>query len=159
VTKASRAGSVELALSVDPLDLTKRPPRSPRELLPGLELLMAARTVDKIRATLPGGNIGEYQITGFSSSLLNSLGIVEGALRAATARAQSDAEIAAWIREHSDPSTYPEINAKLEARTIGERLDDPTFVERYPVVRELPPETSRIDLLVADDAQAFKRRD
>lgn len=158
MTKAPRAGSVELAFPVEPLDLTKRPPRSPRELLPGLDLLMAARTVDKIRATLPGGNIGEYQITGFSSSLLNSLGILEGALRAATARAQSDTEIAAWIREHSDPKTYGEINAKLEGRTIGERLDDPAFVERYPVVRELPPETSRIDLLVADDAQAFTER-
>jgi hypothetical protein len=158
VTEASTPGLVELPLPVDPLDLTKRPPRSPRELLPGLDLLMAARTVDKIRATLPGGNIGEYQITGFSSSLLNSLGVLEGALRAATARAESDAQIATWIREHSDPSGYAEINAKLEGRTIGERLGDPAFVERYPVVRELPPETSRIDLLVADDAQAFKER-
>ena len=49
--------------TMDALDLTKRPPRSPRDLLPGLDLLMAARTVDKIRATLAGGNIGEYQIT------------------------------------------------------------------------------------------------
>ncbi len=52
---------------------------------------MAARTVDKIRATLPGGNIGEYQITGFSSSLLNALGIPEASLRAAIASAASDA--------------------------------------------------------------------
>jgi hypothetical protein len=36
---------------------------SPRELLPGLDLSMAARTVDKMRATLPGGNLGSYQIT------------------------------------------------------------------------------------------------
>ncbi len=140
---------------MDPLDLTKRPPRSPRVLLPGLDLLMAARTVDKIRATLPGGNIGEYQITGFSSSLLNALGIVEGSLRAAIARAESDAEIAAWIREHSDPSRYAEINAKQEGRTIGERLGDPTFLERYPLARTLAPEASRLDLLIADDAQAF----
>ncbi len=143
---------------MDPLDLTKRPPRSPRALLPGLDLLMAARTVDKIRATLPGGNIGEYQITGFSSSLLNALGIVESALRAAVARAASDAEIGGWIREHSDPSRYPEINAKQEGRTIGERLDDPTFVARYPLARRLPPEASRLDLLIADDAAAFEER-
>ncbi len=70
---------------MDALDLTQRPPRSPRDLLPGLDLLMAARTVDKIRATLPGGNLGQYQITGFSSSLLNRLGIVEGLLREAIA--------------------------------------------------------------------------
>jgi hypothetical protein len=142
---------------MNPLDLTQRPPRSPRELLPDLDLLMAARTVDKLRATLPGGNIGEYQITGFSSSLLNALEIPEGLLRAAVARAGSDAEIAAWIREHSNPERYPEINAKLERRTIGERLNDPQFVARYPVASRLPPESSRLDLLIADDEANFER--
>jgi hypothetical protein len=139
------------------LDLTRRPPRSPRELLPGLELLMAARTVDKLRATLPGGNIGEYQITGFSSGLLNALGIAESSLRKAIAHAQSDEEIATWIREHSDPTRYADINAKLEGRTVGERLNDPEFLRRYPTAKDLPPQTSRLDHLIADDAEAFSR--
>ncbi len=141
---------------MDALDLTQRPPRSPRDLLPGLDLLMAARTVDKIRATLPGGNLGQYQITGFSSSLLNRLGIVEGLLREAIARAGSDAEVADWIARHSDPARYAEINASLERPTVGERLDDPEFVRRYPVAGRLAPESSRLDLLVADDEEAFK---
>ncbi len=140
---------------MEPLDLTQQPPRSPRELLPGLSLLMAARTVDKLRATLPGGNIGEYQITGFSSSLLNALEIPEALLRAAIARAASDADVADWIREHSNPLSYDEINAKIEGRTIGERLNDPAFVARYPLAKRLPPETSRLDMLIADDAEAF----
>jgi hypothetical protein len=140
---------------MDALDLTQRPPRSPRDLLPGLDLLMAARTVDKIRATLPGGNLGEYQITGFSSSLLNRLGIVEGLLREAIAQATSDAEVADWIARHSDPARYAEINASLERPTVGERLDDPEFLLRYPVARRLAPESSRLDLLVADDEAAF----
>ena len=55
---------------MDALDLTKQPPRGPRELLPTLDLLMIARTVDKLRATLPGGNLGSYQIPGFSTRLL-----------------------------------------------------------------------------------------
>jgi hypothetical protein len=139
------------------LDLTQRPPRSPRELLPGLNLLMAARTVDKIRATLPGGNIGDYQITGFSSSLLNALGIAEGVLRKVIGGAQSDAEVATWIREHTDPERYAEINAKLEGRTVGERLNDPEFLRRYPSARNLPPETSRLDHLIADDVEAFAK--
>lgn len=139
------------------LDLTQRPPRSPRELLPGLDLFMAARTVDKIRATLPGGNIGEYQITGFSSSLLNALGISEAVLRKVIADAESDADVAAWIREHSDPKRYAEINAKLEGRTVGERLNDPEFLRRYPSARNLPPETSRLDHLIADDAETFEK--
>jgi Domain of unknown function (DUF5069) len=140
---------------MDALDLTQQPPRGPRDLLPGLNLLMAARTIDKLRATLPGGNIGEYQITGFSSSLLNALEIPEASLRAAIAAAESDEQIVTWIREHSKPERYAEINAKLEGRTVGERLNDPQFLARYPVARRLPPQSSRLDLLVADDAEMF----
>lgn len=137
------------------LDLTKQPPRSPRAPLAQLDLVMAARTVDKLRATLPGGNIGSYQITGFTSRLLNQLGIAEHQLREAIERASSDAEIADWITAHSDPSKYPAINAALEAPKIGDVLDDAAFVARYPIVRELPPETARLDLLDADDAKTF----
>jgi hypothetical protein len=140
---------------MDALDLTKHPPRSPRYLLPGLDLFLAARTVDKLRATLPGGNIGDYQITGFSSSLLNALGIAESVLRKVIAQAGSDEEVATWIREHSDPNQYAEINAKFEGRTVGERLNDAEFLRRYPSARNLPPETKRFDHLIADDAEAF----
>jgi hypothetical protein len=143
---------------MEPLDLTRRPPRSPRQFLPGLEIFMLARTVDKIRATLPGGNIGEYQITGFSSSLLNALGISEAVLRKVIAEAGSDEAVSTWIRENSDAARYAEINAKLEGRTVGERLNDPQFLRRYPNAKSLPPETSRLDHLIADDAEAFENR-
>src|SRR5581483_286159 len=126
---------------MDPLDLTQRPPRSPRQLLPGLNLLMAARTVDKLRATLPGGNLGEYQITGFSSRMLESIGIGEAALRRAIAAADSEEAVAAWIREHSDPARYAAYNATLEGMTVGERSNDAEFVARYPIVKQLAPET------------------
>jgi hypothetical protein len=76
-------------------------------------------------------------------------------LRDVIARADSDAQVAAWVREHSDPSRYAEINAKLEAQTIGERLGDAEFVARYPVVKRLPPETPRLDMLAADDKEMF----
>lgn len=142
---------------MDALDLTKRPPRSPRDLLPGLDLLMAARTVDKIRATLPGGNIGEYQITGFSSTLLNALKIPEALLRTAIATASSDAQVADWIREHSDPATYPQINAKFESQTVAERSKDPTYFARYPIAKRFPSETSHLDVLTADDDEAFSK--
>jgi Domain of unknown function (DUF5069) len=142
---------------MDALDLSAHPPRSPREHLGDLELLMMARTVDKLRATLFGGNIGSYQITGFSSRLLEALGIPEALLREAVARAESDQQIADWIREHSEPARYAEINAQLERPTVGERLGDPQFVARYPIATRLPPETSRLDMLVADDVETFGR--
>jgi hypothetical protein len=43
-----------------PLDLTKAPPRSPREELRGL--CMLPRMIDIARAMLPGGQVGDYQI-------------------------------------------------------------------------------------------------
>jgi hypothetical protein len=140
---------------MQPLDLTKQAPRGPRAPLGNLDLVLAARTVDKLRATLPGGNIGDYQITGFTSRLINRLGIVEHQLRAVIARAESDQEIADWIAAHSDPSRYPEINAEFERQTVGERLGDAAFLERYPSARNLPPQTSRLDHLAIDDAEAF----
>jgi hypothetical protein len=117
---------------------------------------MAARTVDKIRATLPGGNLGAYQITGFSSRLLDRLGIAESMLRAAIATADSDEDVARWIAQHSDSAIYSEINAALERPTVGERLGDAEFVARYPVASELNAETSRLDLLIADDRATFE---
>src|SRR6478752_3292922 len=57
-----------------PLDLTERPPRSPREELGGL--CMVARMIDVARAKLPGGNVGEYQIgRGLSGIVLRHFGI------------------------------------------------------------------------------------
>jgi hypothetical protein len=53
-----------------PLDLSTRPPRSGLEKLGGFYLL--ARTIDKIRAHLPGRNPGEYKIPGFSERLLQA---------------------------------------------------------------------------------------
>ena len=143
---------------MDALDLSLRPPRGPRELLPNLDLFMIARTVDKLRATLPGGNLGVYQMKGFSARLLEALDISEDELRAVVARAQSDAEIAEWISEHSDPYGYFAINVAFEERKVGDRLDDAAFVERYPVVKRLPPETSLLDMLSADDADMFASR-
>jgi Domain of unknown function (DUF5069) len=49
-----------LVRPMTPLDLTKAPPRSPREELRGL--CMLPRMIDIARAKLPGGDIGEYQI-------------------------------------------------------------------------------------------------
>jgi hypothetical protein len=144
---------------MDALDLTKQPPREPRELLPTLDLLMIARTVDKLRATLPGGNLGSYQIPGLSARLLEALQIREDDLREAVARAASDDQVVEWIREHADPATYARANAALEARIVANRIDDPAFVAKYPFATNLPPDTKLIDMLVLDDRAAFADAD
>jgi hypothetical protein len=144
---------------MDSLDLSLGPPRSPRVPLADLDLVMLARTVDKLRATLPGGNLGSYQIPGMSLRLLEALGISEGALRDAVAQARSDDEMAVWVRAHSDPARYSEINAALEKRAIRDRLDDPAFVAKYPIAKSLPPEMALLDFLVADDRNMFPAKE
>ncbi|HKE36269.1 MAG TPA: DUF5069 domain-containing protein [Candidatus Baltobacteraceae bacterium] len=142
---------------MEALDLTQRAPRGPREQLGDLDLLMMARTVDKIRATLPGGNIGPYQISGFSSSLLNALEIPEADLRAVIAKASDESEIAHWIRGRTEPSQYAQFNEKLAARTIADRMGDERWAARYPIAKRLPPETPLIDMLAADDDDMFAK--
>ena len=140
---------------MDALDLTARPPRSSSEQLGGL--IMLGRTIDKLRATLPGGNPGVYYIRGFSATMLKELGIEEDALRDVVARADSDDDVVAWVREHSDPSRYDEINALLRKRRIADRIDDADFVARYPVIASLPPEMPLIEMLDHDDRAMFER--
>ena len=142
---------------MEALDLTKQPPRSPRERLGDLDLLMMARTIDKVRATLPGGNIGPYQISGFSSSLLNALEISEADLRGVIAKASDETDVARWIRGRTDPSKYAEFNEKLLARTIADRIGDEKWAARYPIAKGLPPETPLIDMLVIDDEDMFAK--
>jgi hypothetical protein len=143
---------------MDPLDLSARPPRKPRELLGNLELLMIARTVDKLRATLPGGNLGPYKIAGLSARLLEKLDLEEEELRNAVAQAKSEDDVVEWIREHTDPNSYVDINLSFEKRNIGHALDaDPAFADRYPIVKRLARETPLIDMLVADDDDMYAK--
>ena len=138
---------------MEPLDLSTRPPRSGLEKLGGFYLL--ARTIDKIRAHFPGGNPGEYKIPGFSERLLQALGVSEYDLREAVARARSDGDVLTWLQECTDFSRAEEINASLIAPTVGERMDRPGFIERHPIVTSLPPETTLLAMLDAEDAAMF----
>jgi hypothetical protein len=138
---------------MESLDLTKAPPRSPYVRLGGL--LMLARTIDKLRATLPGGNLGAYKIAGFSERMLQALGIPEDDLRAVIALAKDDDEVLGWVRKHSGPVKYDEVNASLEATKVADRLDRPDMLKKYPVLETLPPEEPLLRMLDADDALSF----
>lgn len=142
---------------MEPLDLSVRPPRSPREKAGGLYFL--PRTIDKIRASLPGGNMGAYYISGISQRLLDSLGIDLAKLTEVVHNAESEDEVADWIMAHSDPTKYDAINHALETRS-QQQITTPEgramFESRYdPGIR------SRYDnlfeLIEADDAEMFGR--
>ena len=139
--------------SMESLDLRIAPPRSPNLELGGL--LMLARTIDKARASLPGGDLGAYRFAGFSAGLLKGLGIEEADFVDAVKTARGDDDVVAWVRARSDAAAYPELNAKLQRRTVGDVIDDADFVERYPVVAGLPHDTPLLHMLDHDDKAAF----
>lgn len=142
-----------------PLDLRLRPPRGPRERLDGL--MMMPRTIDKIRATLPGGDPGPYLVTpGLSAIVLSIINIPMRKLCDAVASAGEDAEIAAWLREYADVSRYEQANAVVSAM----RTEHVPYDERA-LFNELYPEYLRarypllFDLLEADDRELYPSLD
>ena len=146
---------------MEALDLESRPPRSPREQMLGIYFL--PRTIDKIRAELPGGKPGGYIVVGPSSMsayLLHKLRIDVEELRAIVAGAADEAEVERWLRERIDPAIVEELNAKL----LGSRLDAAPpdklaiIYERHPVLATRSDITNAFELLEADDEWNFARR-
>lgn len=144
---------------MEPLDLTTRPPRAPRETLLGLMFL--PRTIDKLRAELPGGRVGAYlnHDHGFSAYALRRAGIGMEGLRAVVASARDEDEVAAWLRERIDPAVAAEVNRKLESFTVSRMSpeDQVLIRQRHPVMAKRPELDRVLEVLEADDADAFER--
>ncbi|HLY03074.1 MAG TPA: DUF5069 domain-containing protein [Candidatus Cybelea sp.] len=139
-----------------PLDLRKEKPRGPRETMLGFYLL--PRTVDKLRAELPGGNIGAYlnHDRGFSAYVVRRLGLDMDQFRDAVAGAADEAAVVEWLAARVDAGSAPALNAKLETFVV-ERMppDDQALVrERHPVMQVRPELSKILDILEADDEDA-----
>jgi hypothetical protein len=140
-----------------PLDLTKRAPRSMRETLLGYCGL--ARTIDKLRAELPGGNMGSYlnHDTGFSAFVIKRVGLDMDELRDVVAAAPDESEVIAWIAARVDPADAPVLNAKMESFVV-ERMseaDQRLVRERHPVMATRSDLSKILDILDAEDKHAF----
>lgn len=114
------------------------------------------RTIDKLRASLPGGNLGEYQMAGFSQRMFEGLGISEETLRQVVADAQDDADVERWMLANVDLAAYAGGNEALAARKLGD-TDREWFSTRYPVSAAMPDTTPLFDVIVADDREMFSR--
>jgi Domain of unknown function (DUF5069) len=87
------------------LDLTRRPPRSPRVRLGGYALL--PRMLDKGRAEI-AGTVGEYHFNcPLDQRILTFLGISSEALREQLATGKGDGEILQWIEQHAEHKRSP----------------------------------------------------
>jgi len=118
-------------------------------------LVFLGRTIDRVRAEWCG-KLGEYKVVpGISGSLLEWLGIDLNTFRAVVRDARTDDEVVAWVRAHSDPTTYADINERLRRRSIR---DDQHFAEvapRYPILRERPELRNWFEIFDLDDADLF----
>jgi hypothetical protein len=137
-----------------PLDLRTRPPRGVRETMLGYYFL--PRTIDKLRAELPGGNIGLFlnHDTGFSAYVVRRLGLDMDAFRDAVARADEEGAVVAWLAERIDPAGAAALNAKVETFVV-ERMspEDQVLVrQRHPIMATRPELSKILDIIEADDA-------
>jgi len=145
---------------MEPIDLRTRPPRNCYAELDGLMLM--PRTIDKLRAQLPGGNPGEYYINGpikgISGYLLERLGIAQDELREAIRAAENEDEVAAWLRERTDTSQYSAINATLR-RIKPKHAEDEAWLrgEYAAILSERPELEFIVDILDADDQRLFPK--
>jgi hypothetical protein len=96
---------------MEPLDLTKHAPRSPKEQLAGVMFL--ARTIDKIRASLPGGKLGGYHIPGGSSRMMEVLGITPEQLTEAVKNASTEDDVAAWVKANANFANVAAFNERF----------------------------------------------
>jgi hypothetical protein len=137
-----------------PIDLTKAPPRSPREEVGGL--CMLPRMIDVARAKLPGGNIGEYQIgRGLSGLVLAHFGMDVAEFVEAVRAAKDDAAVAAAISARRPEKENRLLNLRLRRATVKDVPDDlrKSFERFYGA--DLPADKRVFDVLEEDDLKAF----
>jgi hypothetical protein len=140
------------------VDLTQRPPRSPRVQLGGYVTL--PRMLDKGRAAVSGKN-GEYHFAcPLDQRLLSFVGIDAEALKAELAAGKSDSEILAWIAANSSQKrSEPEIvawSAYQERRAPSDAESRAYFQELHS--KAAPKRTdiaTWFDLLDLDDYVSF----
>ncbi len=122
-------------------------------------LCFLPRTIDKIRAAMPGGYMGPYlnEPRGVSAFLCRRIGVDMEELRAMVAAAADEDELAAQLRARIDPATVEETNRKLE----GLRLDrlspeDQALVRgHHPVLEARPDLVLFFDIFEADDLATY----
>ncbi|MGD9897144.1 MAG: DUF5069 domain-containing protein [Candidatus Methylacidiphilaceae bacterium] len=143
------------------LDLTQRPPRSPRVRLGGYVCL--PRLLDKGRAQL-GGKSGEYRYNcPIDQRWFSFTGIPADGLLAELGKEKGDSEILAWITENvpfrRTPWEIAAWSAYMENRSPGDAESHQVFAEQ---IQKLAPAREEIvswfDLLDLDDYVSFGGR-
>lgn len=126
---------------------------------------MLPRTIDKLRAKLPGGKIGSYTIRGsspllpgFSLVLLEGIGVTDDRLLKIVEHAAVEDEIAHWLRRNADLSSVDILNRRLLRRRIEDVLavvPQEVITKVYPFTEKMAKTTPMFDVLLEDDRLTF----
>lgn len=129
---------------MEPLDLSKGHPRATRAELVGVTFL--PRSIDKFRAALPGGNLAGYTIEGFTSKMLEDLGIPEEAMQRVVADAKTDDDVARYVIEHAVAGGADTWNTFVRNREVykGNRAE---AIAENPWLADHPEITHSLDFL------------
>ena len=140
------------------LDLTQRPPRSPRVRLGGFVLL--PRMIDKGRATV-NGKQGEYKYAcPLDQRFLEFTGIDADALKSQLATGKGDGEILAWVIANLNKQLTP---LEITAWSAYQEQRVPSDVESRQFFHDLHAQVAPkrediatwFDLLDVDDFVSF----
>jgi len=126
---------------------------------------MLPRTIDKIRAQLPGGKIGAYTVRGsttllpgLSRVLLDGIGVTEERLLELAHSVSTEEQIADWLLRNTDLSNVASLNQKL----LGRRIEDvlavvpvTTFAKIYSLAENMAKATPMFEVLLEDDRLMF----
>jgi len=137
---------------MSPLDLTVAPPRSPRA--DTLGIIFFPRSIDKLRAHLPGGKPGVYTLPGFTQALLTGFGVTTEHALSLVAAASDDEEVAAAVLRDAPPGAFENWNGFISKREPrgGNREE---ALKAYPWLAERPDLVYSLDVLAEDDQRSF----
>jgi hypothetical protein len=137
---------------MEPLDLTTGRPRKARDEVAGVVFL--PRSIDKARAMLPGGALGDYTIPGFTEAMLERFVITVDDFVAAVRDAAGDDEVAAWVKEHAVPGgvqSWIDFATKREIYK-GDRAE---AIADYPWLADHPELVYSLDFLDYQEAHGL----
>ncbi len=135
-----------------PLDLRQSPPRSARAEAGGIIFL--PRTIDKLRATQHGGELGVYTISGISEWMFDRLGIEDDAVAGVVETAKSDDDVVKYVLAATTPERIAAWNDYVSKRKVCDG-DRARAIEVFPYLADREDVPIAIENLDEDDRRMF----